>query len=103
MDVCSRILKTTQSFVRNKEYCRATSWVDGSYDVHWNSKGHTGATMSMGKGAIVNVSRRHKLNAGSSTESELVSIADVLGLMIWCKYFMDGAGLHDWQQSSVSR
>ena len=48
--------------------------------------------MSMGKGAIVNVSRRHKLNAGSSTESELVSIADVLGVMIWCKYFMEAQG-----------
>ena len=35
--------------------------------------------MPMGKGAMVNVSR----------ESELVSIADVLGVMIWCKYFME--------------
>ena len=26
--------------------------VDGSYGVHWDSKGHTGALMSMGKGAI---------------------------------------------------
>ena len=48
--------------------------------------------MSMGKGAIVNVSRRHKLNVGSSTESELVSIADVLGVMIRCKYFMEAQG-----------
>ena len=48
--------------------------------------------MSMGKGAIVNVSRRHRLNVGSSTRSELVSIADVLGVMIWCKYFMEAQG-----------
>ena len=54
-------------------------WVDASYGVHWDSKGHTGAMVSMGKGAIVNVSRKHKLNTGSSTEAELVSIADVLG------------------------
>ena len=63
-------------------------WVDGSYGVHWDSKGHTGAMMSMGKGAIVNVSRRHKLNVESSTESELVSIADVLGVIIWYKYLL---------------
>ena len=44
-------------------------WVDGSYGVHWDSKGHTGAMMSMGKGAIVNISRKHKMNVGSSTES----------------------------------
>ena len=50
--------------------------------------------MSMGKDAIVNVSRRHGLNVGSSTESELVSITDVLGVMIWCnyKYFMEARG-----------
>ena len=38
--------------------------------------------MSIGRGAIVNVSRKHKLNVGSSTELESVSIADVLGVMI---------------------
>ena len=48
--------------------------------------------MSMGKESIVSVSRKHKLNVGSSTEAELVSIADVLGLMMWCKYFMEAQG-----------
>ena len=67
-------------------------WVDGSYGVHWDSKGHTGALMSMGRGAIVSISRKHKLNVGSSTEAELVSIADVLGMMMWCKYFMEAQG-----------
>ena len=39
--------------------------------------------MSVGRDAmIVNVSRRHKLNVESSTESELVSIEDVWGVMI---------------------
>ena len=53
------------------------------YGVHWDFKGHTGAMMSVGKGVIVNVSRsRHKLNVGSPTESELVSIANVLGIVI---------------------
>ena len=41
---------------------------------------------------MVNISRKHKLNVGSSTESELVSIADVLGMMMWCKYFMEAQG-----------
>ena len=48
--------------------------------------------MSMGKGAIINVSRKHKLNTGCSTEAELVSIADVLGMMMWCKYFTEAQG-----------
>ena len=68
-------------------------WVDALYGVHWECKGHTGAMMSMGKGSIVNVSRNHKLNTGSSTEAELVSISDVLGMMMmWCKYFMEAQG-----------
>ena len=48
--------------------------------------------MSMDKGAMVNISRKHKLNVGSSTESEQMSIADVLGMMMWCKYFMEAQG-----------
>ena len=38
--------------------------------------------MTMGKGAIINILRKQKLNVESSTESELVSIADVQGIMI---------------------
>ena len=45
-----------------------TWWVDGSFGFHWDSKGHTGAMMSMIKVAIVNVARNHKMNVGSSTE-----------------------------------
>ena len=45
--------------------------------------------MSTVKGAIVNISRKHKMNVASSNDSELVSIADVLGMIMWCKYFME--------------
>ena len=63
-------------------------WVDASYGVHWDCKGHTRAMMSMGRGALVNISRKHKMNIGSSTESELVGIAEVFGMMVWCKCLM---------------
>ena len=61
-------------------------WVDAAYGVHWDCKGHTGAMMSMGKGAILSFSRGQKLNAGSSTEAELIGIADALGIILWKKY-----------------
>jgi hypothetical protein len=64
-------------------------YVDVSYGVHWDFKRYTVVTMTMGRGAIINFSRKNKLNVGSSTESELVSIAYVLGIMMWGKYFMD--------------
>ena len=67
-----------------------THWyVDASYGVHWDSKGHTGAMMTMGRGTLINISRKHKLNVGSSKESELVSITDVLGKIMWSKCFIE--------------
>ena len=48
--------------------------------------------MSMGKGAILSFSRGQKLNAGSSTEEELIGIADALGIILWTKYFMEAQG-----------
>ena len=48
--------------------------------------------ISMGKGDIVNIVIKHKMNVGISTESELVSISDVLGMIMWCKYFMGAQG-----------
>ena len=45
--------------------------------------------MSMGKGAIMSFSRNQKLNTASSTEAELVGIADALGLIMWVKDFME--------------
>ena len=91
---CGAILKAKSIWCPKPDVVRKkfTGLVDGSYGTRLDSKGHTGVMMSMGKGATVNVSRRHKLNFGSSTESELVSIADVLGVMIWCKYFMEAQG-----------
>ena len=32
------------------------------------------------------------MNTGSSSEAELVIIADVLGMMMWCKYFTEAQG-----------
>ena len=48
--------------------------------------------MTMGRGALIIISRKHKLNVGSSTELELASITDVLGIMRWSKYFMEVQG-----------
>ena len=74
--------------LHTKRYLRAdilsiiVLWVDSFCDVHWDSKGHNRAIMSMGKDAmIMNISRKQKNNIASSTELELVSIVDVLGIL----------------------
>ena len=81
-----------------KRHMRADSlsmirwWVDALYGVRWDSKGRTSAMISIGKGVVVNIARKHKLIIVSSSEAELVSIEDVLGIMMWCKYFMESQG-----------
>ena len=55
-------------------------------------KSHTGATMSLGKGAVYSTSTRQKLNTISSTEAELVGVADVVPMVIWTGYFLEGQG-----------
>ena len=67
-------------------------WVDASYNVHWDCKGHTGAMMSLGKGATISFSHKHKLNVRSSTEGELVSIYDALPAILWTRFFIEAQG-----------
>ena len=52
------------------ESMRFIKWsVDGSHNTHWDCKGHGGAMMVMGYGAISSYSRRIKVNTSSSTET----------------------------------
>ena len=67
-------------------------WVDASYAPHDNMRSHTGATFSLGKGGIFNLSTIQKLVARSSTEAELIGVHDVLPLIIWTKYFLEAQG-----------
>eukprot|EP00957_Ditylum_brightwellii_P101279 7717577-Ditylum_brightwellii.AAC.1 len=48
-------------------------WVDGSYVTHPNMRGHTGVTISLGKGSVFSSSTKQKINTKSSTETELIA------------------------------
>ena len=56
-------------------------WVDASYNnTHEYCKGHTGGMMSLGKsgrGALLMMCKKQKLNVRSSCKGELVGINDV--------------------------
>ena len=67
-------------------------WVDGSYAVHPDMKSHTGGTMSLGKSSLYSASTRQKLNTKSSTEAELVGVADIMPQILWTKYFLESQG-----------
>ena len=60
-------------------------------------KSHTGAVMTLGKGAIYGSSTRQRINTKSSTESELVAVNDVMPQILWTRYFLESQGykVHD--------
>ena len=69
------------------------AWVDASFAVHMDSKGHTGGGMLLGYGVILPKSTKQKLNAKSSTECELIDASDYLPNMIWARMFYDAQSI----------
>ena len=67
-------------------------WEDDSYNVHWDSRGHNGAMMTLGKGAIISNSNKKKINVNSSTEGELVDTHDQLPDILHTPYFIEPQG-----------
>jgi hypothetical protein len=67
-------------------------WVDASFAVHPDMKGHTGGILSMGRRAMYATSTRQKLVTRSSTESELVGIHDVMPDILWTRNFLEAQG-----------
>jgi hypothetical protein len=66
--------------------------VDASFAVHIDMRSHTGAAMTMGKGAITSISRKQGMNTRSSTEAEVVAADEVVGPMLWTKNFLEAQG-----------
>ena len=66
--------------------------LDAAFAVHPDMKGHSGGTMSLGKGAIQSLSKKQKLNTRSSTECELVAVDDGMTQVLWTKYFLEAQG-----------
>ncbi|MGL6130278.1 MAG: Ty1/Copia family ribonuclease HI, partial [Fusobacteriaceae bacterium] len=67
-------------------------YVDASYGVHANLRGHTGGGLTMGRGFPLVNSTKQKLNTRSSTESELVGVDDMMSSITWTRYFLKEQG-----------
>jgi len=55
-------------------------------------QGQTRGVFMLGKGAIYSTSQKQKLNILSSTESELIALADILPQTIWTANFLNKQG-----------
>jgi hypothetical protein len=73
--------------------CNILKWyVDVAHQVHPDLQSHTGSTMNMGAGGIINNSTKQKLNTRSSTESELVGVDDIMPQILWTNNFLKEQG-----------
>ena len=69
-----------------------TWWVYGSYSTHADMRSHTGAMMSLWKGAVYSTSQKKKINTNSSTEAEIIAVNDALSQVLCTLYFMSAQG-----------
>ena len=67
-------------------------YVDASFAVHPNMRGHTGGAVTLGRGFPIVTSTKQKLNTRSSTEAELVGIDDLMPAILWTRYFLKAQG-----------
>mmetsp|Transcript_13263 Transcript_13263/g.28116 ORF Transcript_13263/g.28116 Transcript_13263/m.28116 type:complete len:106 (+) Transcript_13263:1938-2255(+) len=67
-------------------------WVDASFAVHPDYRSHTGAVLSLGKGGVISVSRKQRLNTKSSTEAEVVGVDDASSQILWTNYSIKAQG-----------
>ena len=72
-------------------------YIDASYAVHRDMRSHTGALTTLGKGAIITMSNRQKLNTRSSTEAELVAVDDYIGMVLWTRRLLESILGPDYQ------
>ena len=69
-----------------------STWVDASYGVHSDMKGHTDGVLSLGKGILNHKTTKHRINTKKSTESEIVGASDFLAHTVWLKRFLAEQG-----------
>ncbi len=71
---------------------KLTWFIDGSYTIHSDMKGQSGAVLMIGDSAVLSRSSKQKLNTRSSTEAELITVDDTLPTVQWAKSFMKDQG-----------
>ena len=63
-------------------------WIDTTYTVHADMKGHTGGTMFLGQGLAYCSSTKQKLVSRSSTKMEVIRSHNMLPQVLWTNNFL---------------
>ncbi len=69
-------------------------YMDASFTVHANMRGHTGGGLTLGRGFPIVSLTKQKLNTRSSTESKLIGVDDMMPAILWTWYFLKSQGYH---------
>ena len=93
-----RVLGWLESTINDTRFIGANdleqlyTWIDASYAVHMDMKGHTGGAISMGYGVVHARAGKQKINTKSSTESELVGVSEYIPYNLWILMFLEEQG-----------
>ena len=63
--------------------------IDTSFCVHNNMRIHTGAMLTLKKGAIFSLLNKQKVNSTNSTVVKIVGMDDVMNFVMWMKLFIE--------------
>ena len=78
----------------NPDYpIRVIASIDSSHATHSDYRGHTGLCATLGKGCILAMSSKQKINTKSSAETELVGTSDAATPAIYLRNLIIGQGL----------
>jgi hypothetical protein len=82
-----------ENLILSADNLRVVKWyVDASFAVHPDFKSHTGAMITLGKGAMQSNAREQKMKVQSSTEGKLVAVDDAATMILWTKLFLEAQG-----------
>jgi hypothetical protein len=90
-----KFLKKTKSDRRimgADDILKLETWIDASYAIHENMRGHTGGAMSFGWGVVHEKASKEKLNTKSSTESEVVGVSEYVPHKVQMINFLGAQG-----------
>jgi hypothetical protein len=65
---------------------------DASHAIHWDIRGHTGVTSTLGEGAIYAKSTNQNVNTRSTTETELVAVDESLPSVVCTRNLLISLG-----------
>ena len=104
---CTRVRETTQQDASKFKHLSGYMWltrffpmiisidesgqvrahIDGAHAMHMDGRSHSGLHVTMGRGGVVNVSKKLGLNTISSTETEVVADGERFPKVTWFRCF----------------